>query len=301
MNRHTGDKNIKDTVRRESLETKFYGNFVKYFEEHKNNYKQADIIRIIQERYGYPITQSTVSKYVNGTFKAPNMFHILLICSAVNLDPRTLINELRTDSQEKTTEILVSDIVPQADYAPYIGIFHCYFFSTVSKQSQRDQMHHAIMQIFYDEPTNSYQVDFILHANAIGSAKRETEKKYHGTITVLNNLNACYIILQEKCLEYSFLTFRRMTTTQQSMKCCLAIALTTGAGQGRNPTAHRMVICRDELTDTGIQAIMPHLRMNSKKILIPKQDLESFLNQPEIPEAVKGVIRKNVEEAPQCH
>ena len=61
-----------------------------------------------------------------------------------------------------------------------------------------------------------------------------------------------------------------------------------------------MVICRDELTDTGIQAIMPHLRMNSKKILIPKQDLEIFLNQPEIPEAVKEVIRKNVEEAPYC-
>lgn len=40
--------------------------------------------------------------------------------------------------------------------------------------------------------------------------------------------------------------------------------------------------------------------MNSKKILIPKQDLEIFLNQPEIPEAVKEVIRKNVEEAPYC-
>lgn len=280
----------------------FYRRLCQYYEIHKNQFVQTQICDYLKETYNFNISQPNLSKLLNYEKKRPDLFKLLLICSALNLNPCSLLSE-PPDFQEApdsecstaTSGISADQNTTYADYKPYVGIFHCYFFPTLTNESKRGDMHYGFMQISPDEHGNPHTVEFVLHANAISDLHKETNKPYRGTLTVLPGLNTCYIVLQGESLECSFLSFRRVTSNAKPMQCRLAAVLTTSAGQGRNPTVHRMLMCRHELSDAGIKAIQPHLKMNSREILISENNLQSYLQQPDIPQEFKDMFLKNAE------
>lgn len=146
----------------------------------------------------------------------------------------------------------------------YIGNYHCYFYSTDSKNPK---IVRGILTISTNG-TASCAAEIILY-----EGKRPI-KQYSGQFFLNQYYQMWYCILvgkerQEVCL----LTSNHFNSTIKENILNMALVLTTSAGMQKRPTMHRMLISRAKLKKDTLLLIQSQLMLNTDVITISEERL----------------------------
>ncbi len=176
--------------------------------------------------------------------------------------------------------------------------FYCYFYPTISSE-------HSLLcgRLRFTKNKARQRCDAFLEIEARQRRDADGEavkKLYRGTLIVSIPQRSCYCILSN--LEYGeicMLNFHhRYFLTQHSLQCRLACAITTSAGENRRPTVHRMLITKNALSDADLKILKPQMRLNTRKIILPKEEVDRLIQAGELPEQVAALFREGGPVAP---
>lgn len=269
---------------------------------------------------GLSISQSSISKIMNytipaGSKRAPAlpMIHVVYLCRALGLKLEDVIEN--GSSPLEAHSAIPSPLDPeyaenvrtlvfdpsQPEFAGYLtsdpsAPFHCYFYPTISSEHT---MLHGELTFLENRARRRCDASLVLKVGQqLDENRNPIEKRYTGTLIVSVPQRSCYCILSN--MEYGEICMinfhHRYFLTKHSLQCRLACAITTSAGENRRPTVHRMLITKNVLSDEDLRILKPQLRLNSKRITVPEDDLNRLIDAGELPEAVAGQIKGRIGE-----
>lgn len=158
----------------------------------------------------------------------------------------------------------------RSEFKIYLGEYNCYFVST---ESQKDKVIHGIMNITDSDKDNpSCVVRFSILDN-LG----KPIKSYKGQFFINIHYRAWYcILLGDNMQEVCFLMSIYTPLTINNNSFSVALAMTTSAGKKKWPTAHKMVLSRNPLSNRTLNSIKPQLKLNSNAIRITESELNDI-------------------------
>ncbi len=265
---------------------------------------QREIVAAM-EGMGLAVNQGSISKLQDykardGNKRAPTLsfIHIVYLCKVLNLnlediagisgDPMEERGIIPSDAAyDEKSRALVFD-PDKLEFSGYLSDepFYCYFYPTISSE-------HSLLcgRLRFTKNKARQRCD------ADGEA---VKKLYRGPLIVSIPQRSCYCILSN--LEYGeicMLNFHhRYFLTQHSLQCRLACAITTSAGENRRPTVHRMLITKNALSDADLKILKPQMRLNTRKIILPKEEVDRLIQAGELPEQVAALFREGGPVAP---
>lgn len=260
-------------------------------------------------KLGLPINQGSISKLMDykaedGNKRAPtlSMIHVVYFCKVLGLDVADVMDIAGNPLEEhdvlspgpghnEKAQTFVFD-PSQQEYFGYLlqEPFYCYFYPTISSE-------HSILRgrlrFFENAPRRRCDASLELEVEQqLDENGQPITKKYTGTMVVSIPQRSCYCILYN--LDYGeicMLNFHhRYFLTRHSLQCRLACAITTSAGENRRPTVHRMLITKNELSEEDLKILKPQLRLNTKRIVVPKEAVDALIKDGELQEKVSKLF-----------
>lgn len=270
----------------------------------KSGKSQRQIVAEI-EKLGLPINQGSISKLTDykagdDNKRAPtlSMIHVVYLCRVLGLNIADIMDIAGNPLEEHNvlppapshggkTQTLVFD-PGQQEYFGYLPQepFYCYFYPTISSE-------HSMLcgRLRFFENAARHRCDASLELEVeqqLDENGKPITKKYTGTLIVSIPQRSCYCILYN--LDYGeicMLNFHhRYFLTRHSLQCRLACAITTSAGENRRPTVHRMLITKNQLSEEELKILKPQLRLNTKRIVVPKEAVDALMKDGELPEEI---------------
>ena len=265
---------------------------------------QMDIQNRCREK-GYPISQSTLSKILsypnissldNGEDytgeKSPysiTLASFFYICEALGISSSEILDRDSTmdieDSQTQTdhgttrrAQLIVKPT--EHEFKGYQGSYHCYFFSTISSETQ---LLHGVLSLEPSTLKDYCKAGFKLGTNKYDLNKKEIFKDYTGKFAISPRMGSCYCLLESQEIgELCFIVFRHIYLNNENLKCRLAAVATASAGDNPRPTTHRMLICREEVPEEKLEILKSQLLLNTSDIFISKKNLEKLRMQKDL-------------------
>lgn len=277
---------------------------------------QREIVAAM-ESMGLAVNQGSISKLQDykardGNKRAPTLsfIHIVYLCKVLNLnlediagisgDPMEERGIIPSDAAyDEKSRALVFD-PDKLEFSGYLSDepFYCYFYPTISSE-------HSLLcgRLRFTKNKARQRCDAFLEIEARQRRDADGEavkKLYRGTLIVSIPQRSCYCILSN--LEYGEICMinfhHRYFLTQHSLQCRLACAITTSAGENRRPTVHRMLITKNALSDADLKILKPQMRLNTRKIIVPKEEVDRLIQAGELPEQVAALFREGGPVAP---
>lgn len=274
---------------------------------------------------GYSISESDISKFKKG--QSLKLFKVYGLCKVLGFDlERTLACDENADintqltnsdvnaenvslliekSQKLAIEILEKQNIPvlcdpqNDELKQWKGSYYCYFFPTIeSKTDLLEGIMEIGCKIGGGLGNNQCMVSFELNTQEAGNFnKKESRtniKRYFGTFMLSNRLNTAHItLIESKVGEISYLSMVNPGTLYEGVRCQIAFALTVSSGGTRAPTAHRMLLSREQLDADKQEALKGFLYMNASEILITEEEYKKAIADPRCPESFKTTFFPN--------
>lgn len=274
----------EDVIKRVSYNIKYCMN--------EKGVSQGDLRKKIRERRGYEISQSHLSRLVNGNLKTIPLMLLLTVCEALEVDVQKVVWEnleknkiLESPKREKNGKIIFCE--RENEFEKYLGKYHCYFYPTISKETKNNLLY-GVLEFQLDEHTRECIAKFTIHVYG----KENETKEYIGKLLLSTEYGCCYCYLMNETYgEVSFLIFDGLSSNKERLSCKMAAVLTPSAGGTRDATYHRMFISEKELSAEGIATIKPHLKINTAEICITNEKLEEFFKEMKVPEKFQKTIK----------
>lgn len=276
-------QNKKETIER-------IGKNLQYYIQ-KKGVSQGKLIKQIQEKRGYSISQPYLSRIIQGKLDHIPAVPLVTICEALEIDIQKVFwdNINTEDIIESEASIEDSKIVfcaKDGEFEKYLGLYHCYFYPTISSESE---VLHGILNFELDKHTRECRADFTLFTTSENG--EPVEKKYVGRLILSSSYNCCYCyLLNEVFGEMSFLMFKGLSANTRKLSCRMAAVLTPSAGGTRDATCHRMFLSKKKLSDVGVSVVAPHLKINTAEIYITEEHLREFFQEMNVPSKFQNVI-----------
>lgn len=257
----------------------------------KKGISQADILKKCAEN-NCSISQATLSKILQGS-RTISLINAVQICKVLNEDIADVLamDETTIIDKNDVSKDIPSQLIYRADnpvFRAYLGIYHCYFYSTISSE---DMILHGILELKSSMSGNRCIAEMNLEIGKLDSNGEPIKKYYEGEAVISTSMNAVYCTLvSKKMSEMCFFLFRYNQINFGELLCRLAVAITVSAGDNRLPTAHRMLLSREELGDILDNYLAGHLLLNDSEILIKAENLEKLKEDPMLPPWFKDNI-----------
>lgn len=276
--------------------------------------KYTEVIKDLQNRYGYGITPSYFNKILNhpNQYKIPLIF--LLQCSEYfNISIDTLLHKNISDYERKdsnsssvvTLDNLVSkyeesqisfensnDSSPSESafitnpnnilFRSILQKYYCYFYPTASKENKTiDSVLQGTLELKKDN--NQCKVIFKVEPNKKDKKDQPIRKQYEGYAIISTSVSNLYCILKSEDIgEYCFLIFRHFHFNYELQDCHLAELLSTSsATKERYPTVLRVFLSKEQIKAEHIPLLAPHLWLNYSKIAITQSNLTELIENHE--------------------
>lgn len=111
-----------------------------------------------------------------------------------------------------------------------------------------------------------------------------SKKTYNGTLVLSSKTHTAHMTLTwPEFGEITYLSIIDPVTAAEGIECAIGLALTVSAGMTRVPTSHRIIICREIISDDCLSLIRGMLFMNESDILISEESYFALLSDPRIP------------------
>jgi len=259
----------------------------------EQSYPQTLIAKECRERFGFDISQSTISKIVHGTGQV-SMAYISAVCQILELDLNAVLSlngdAPKTPARADFDGWLEADDIAGLIVNPKHRAFHgyidreydIYYLSTVSTSKT---LITGTMTLS-NEGDRYCKIHFQLNNN------KYPLKEYFGRMTISVPLRACYCtVTSERLSEQCFFIFHHYFFSQGSLKARLAAVATVSAGGARRPTMQRMMICEKGTIDDDqkMEFITAQLRLNGSQIMVSEQDFKKLCQDAAHPELMQSL------------
>lgn len=255
------------------------------------------------DEMGIKISPSTMTNLKNGVqisgASIKNVLKVLGITrSEFYMDVDKEDNLKNPKNKEKTVRAESSRggfIVDSGDsaYYGYTGDFHAYFFHT---QKERKDLLHGILHLSEEMNEHGFfKATLKLYADSIFPESKPVEKNYTGGYIISKPMLSVYCYLEDEDFgEISFIVFEHFHIRKEILHCKLGSAITVSSGDQKMPTLHRILLCREELSNEQMKIVRGQLRLNGPKIIITKQKYKELLESNRLSEAFQNKLRENV-------
>lgn len=237
------------------------------------------------------VNQGTLSRFlrVPGAVSLP-LHAIVTLCQSYKLDLRdlvsndfvyqTLAERQRTRKTDCPLTLLDTDALghnfivdPESDaFKGYLQTYHCYFHPTRTKESEL-----LLGKLHLTKGNGICRAKFDLYRNRSHAETGNPDKEYSGFAVISSTLHSMYVFLASKTIgEISVLNFSHFKLNLQYLDCRMAEVLTNSAGANHIPTVHRMLLSRERIDEKHLDAIKPHLLLNSDTMMIRDTELEKI-------------------------
>ncbi len=270
------------------------------------------LINVVKEKYGVELNSGNISGYKSGTGYIPPIL-VWEACQLAGISVDKLLLRVEQEFRGREVHCLEnkddSTLFPlecrdiniafpdsasfvtdptSAAFRGYLGSYYIYFTPTYSSG---EGFIKGILTLKEGASIVKAKVELLAHSK--GKEETSVNKLYEGTLIYSNSLNCFYCILSSADVgELCFLMFRQMHLYASSLECRLAEVLTTSAGgEDKNPTTHRMLISREEVSDEDVLALLPLLNLNCSVITVSKEALEQVASSnPKFGEVINHVL-----------
>ncbi len=246
------------------------------------NLKQRDVLARAQQ-FERPLRQSALSKLMSGKLSNIPVLELATVCELLNLDmnevlstnPKTKVTMTETDPYSASRESMELIRDPKDwKIQPYLGSYYTWFFST------KDSETHLLKgRLIFEASADKKRTlaSFSFKTGKTDGTGREIVKEYQGELMLSPAQYAAYCILQNDQIgEISFLTFKYNSILYEKLKHSVGMVLTSSAGLNRMPTAHRMLISAEDVSDERMEVLKGQLYMNEPDIMISEKAMERF-------------------------
>lgn len=180
-------------------------------------------------------------------------------------------------------------------FSSFLQTYYCYFYPTVS--SENKELDSLLTGNLTIEPDG----DICKAILRIDTKKKKNGSKaykvYEGTAMISSTVNNMYCMLRsEEIGEYCYLIFRHSHLNFALQDCHMAEVLSTSSAGGkkkRYPTALRMFLSREKISDEHLKFLAPHLWLNYSQITISEEGLKKVRRiSDDYSEIVKDLLEK---------
>lgn len=256
---------------------------------------QADVLKECAKNQYY-ISQSTLSKVLQGSVTL-SLVNAVQLCKALHVNlagTLSLEEDVIFDNPAITNDtphrLIYRPSTENSVFRAYLGEYHCYFFSTISSE---EKILHGKLTFEKSPSGDSCVARMCLKTGKTDRKGEAIEKKYVGHLVISTSMNTAYCTLTSKDIgEICYFIFHYNQINYEDLVCKLALAITASAGSNRLPTAHRMLISREDVGDVLDKYLSGHLKLNGVEILIDPQNLDNLNNDPELPSFFKDNLER---------
>lgn len=243
---------------------------------------------------GLSISQSAISRMLSGLDKL-DLYKTTVVCKALGLQIQKLLS-FDPDEDVMANQIdnaFITD--PRNDKLQgYLGDYKGYFYSTINMD---DTIHCGDFKLYPDESASKCLVSFRFSTGKTDANNNPVYKEYVGTAKLSDKFSAicCEMTDKDGKGDVSYIIIRYDYIFNQQCECKIGMVVTICAGLKRLPVAHKLLICRQKLSEKDLYFISGQLKLNDDTILISESDYFDFANDPNLPEAFKSYVTRNNE------
>lgn len=234
------------------------------------------------------VNQGTLSKFLKAPMTVSLPLHSLVkLCQDYDLDLREIVRDDFSYQTLATREQAEKDTQPSAllraadlgdnfivdpsspAFNGYLQTYHCYFHPTRDKEDEL-----LLGKLHLSNKDGICRAEFKLYSDRSHAETGNPSKVYSGFAVISSTLHSMYVFLASKTIgEISVLNFSHFNLNLQHLDCRIAEVLTNSAGSNHIPTVHRMLLSREPIAEEHLNAIKPHLLLNSDTMMILDADL----------------------------
>lgn len=238
---------------------------------------------------GLELSQSSISRLLKGIDKF-DAFKIATICKALELKLDEVLSfDPNLEANVRKDDAFITDATNKK-FQGYMGNYKGYFYST----ENNDTIHCGDFKFYPDPSTNKCLVSFTFSTGKNDVYDKPIKKTFEGTAKLSDTLGAicCELSSKDNTGDVSYIIFKYDFIANQQCVCRIGMVVTICAGLKRLPVAQKLLICRQELTETDIDFIAGQLRLNDDVILISDSDYYDFKECPLLPESFKAYVNR---------
>lgn len=256
------------------------------------NITQSDLKNRCKD-FGLDLSQSSLSRMLSGVDKM-DVYRVATICKALNLQ----LNELLSFGPEETVSLRVDNADSAFTYdasdrrfKSYMGDYYGYFYSTENTET----IHEGVFKFFADPSTGNCCVSFTFETGKLDVNGNIIRKEYIGTAKLSDNFGAicCEMTSKDENGDVSYIIFKYHFIANQQCECIIGMVVTICAGLKRLPVSHKLLICRQKLSEADMPFIAGQLKLNDDMIIISESDYYDFIKDPLLPESFKTYVEKD--------
>lgn len=263
-------------------------------ELNKRGIKQGQLLAQCRE-IGMPLSQPDISKIYSGK-KTLNMYQLAAVSKALGL-PADLFLWGREGQREDFCNPHDSRLLCGSgdELECYKGRFSFYYISTAANE---DKIISGELNI--DKSDGFFDAVLELDTKEKDSQGNRIKKKYVGRLMVSLALGAAYLIFKSEPIgEMCMICLRHRRYNVKDMECRVGLALTVSAGEIKEPTAHKCLLVRRELSDRTLEELRPWLSMTGNDFSIETGKLDKIIGQltekyPEYAEEIQNIKKHAV-------
>lgn len=227
------------------------------------------------EQLGYHLTQPELSKLLSG--KAPvTLYQVTAFAKVFG----TSVEQLVT-GREGTERILnihgkafITDPQDEA-YNGYMGTYYALLHST--SPFEANWLSGKLTFSPSDGLNEFCSAIFELDTGERDKRDQSIIKRYKGELIISRWLGAAYcLLLNESIGELSIIQFRHRNFFVKQVECRMGLVLTTSAGESKLPTAEKIFLSRERLSEKEYSQIQPYLKFTEEELVIAGKDLEKL-------------------------
>lgn len=239
----------------------------------EKRYTQKDILGRLAQ-IGWQISQSELSRLLAGNVKI-SLYQISALARVFDMSLDELVN-----GNSRQIEVYGEKLVRNIRDSAFDGWRGKYFTIFSSTAAGEDKIIRG--ELFLEPGERGCDARYSLNTGEKNVYGVEMYKEYRGVAVISNNMQVVYIILNDQSAgELCFVEFRYRIFRIKDAECRMGLVLTTSAGEEKTPTAHRMFLTRNELTQEQIGEMRGALKFAGKQIRIEKNDLDKLLTDTE--------------------
>lgn len=169
-------------------------------------------------------------------------------------------------------------------FRPWFGKYYCYFFSTVSDESDCFE---GELEIPEAPGNGCCHVRF----GFVYNQAENLRKDYYGQLVLSKKQDGgayCTLINHDDQGEITYLVMANPAVNNSQVCCVVAFVATISAGKGtKRPCVERMIISRVPLDGKEFEMAKAHLLFNDKRIRITEDNFRKLLENKDLPATFK--------------
>lgn len=169
-------------------------------------------------------------------------------------------------------------------FRPWFGKYYCYFFSTVSDESDCFE---GELEIPEAPGNGCCHVRF----GFVYNQAENLRKDYYGQLVLSKKQDGgayCTLINHDDQGEITYLVMANPAVNNSQVCCVVAFVATISAGKGtKRPCVERMIISRVPLDGKEFEMAKAHLLFNDKRIRITEDNFRRLLDHKDLPASFK--------------